>query len=354
MWTILCCAAALGVFLQTTSGQKWDIKKMEECSCANDVIEAFLESVAKSDAESFNGQKLRLTLWQSTNDKCTAHVLDKSPKPGRIEISMLYHASVHNEEQEEGEVQQQELSDNGQEQGGAGLGQEQEGDDIGQEQEGDDIGQQQASEDTEPQEEVDMEQGQTEEYIELQQVDMVEEQTDGDIDPQQEVDMGQEQTDGDIDPQQEVDMGQEQVAEQLLDNLVMEQMKQSMATGQLQQNPDLGQQQEGAGAAQEQPNQSNDSHSETGGEKKDYKAQYTFILDVNTGKLSDSADSATRTQRRRRELMPFDSVSIKMELNVEEPASADGTTSDRIRPLLRKGLADYWLKMTNCLLDVKE
>ncbi|KAG9461136.1 hypothetical protein GDO78_017987, partial [Eleutherodactylus coqui] len=246
-------------------------------SCANDVIEAFLESVAKSDAESFNGQKLRLTLWQSTNDKCTAHVLDKSPKPGRIEISMLYHASVHNEEQEEGEVQQQELSDNGQEQGGAGLGQEQEGDDIGQEQEGDDIGQQQASEDTEPQEEVDMEQGQTEEYIELQQVDMVE-----------------EQTDGDIDPQQEVDMGQEQVAEQLLDNLVMEQMKQSMATGQLQQNPDLGQQQEGAGAAQEQPNQSNDSHSETGGEKKDYKAQYTFILDVNTGKLSDSADSATR------------------------------------------------------------
>ncbi|KAM3910371.1 uncharacterized protein RB166_021027 [Leptodactylus fuscus] len=215
MRNVLYFVAAIGVFLQVTSGQKWDIKKMEQCPCADEVREGFLDSVATYAHEIGNGQALRLRLWQLESDTCTAHVVDKSPKPGEIEISMKFRGSIITEElgQDDGTRQQGEDLDTYSniqaqyERARPGIGTQQEVDN-GQQQEVDN-GQQQ-----------EVDNGQ-----------------------QQEVDNGQ---------QQEVDNGQQQDNEILQDpeldgllkSIVIDQVQQSLNNGQLQQGADIGQDQD--------------------------------------------------------------------------------------------------------------
>ncbi|XP_040292202.1 uncharacterized protein LOC121004131 [Bufo bufo] len=275
MWKIL-YLTVIAVFILVINGQDYDIEKMEKCPCANDVIGAFLESVNKNDLEVDNGQKLKLRLWQQRNDNCTAHVLNKSPKPGQIEISMVYHGSVHTEEQGQGQ-------------------------DVGDQNGGVDIGQQQGVDFGQPQE---MDNGQ-----------------------QQEMDNGQQQ--GAYNGQQEEAYnGQQQGAEntglledkdieQLLANTYLEQLQQSMSL--LQQIMDVGQEQAGVDTEQEQSQLLNGLGN--GSENDDYSAEFIFTVDVNTGKLTDSTRSMTGEKRRKREIMPFETVIISITVKYGEEAT---------------------------------
>ncbi|XP_077107160.1 uncharacterized protein LOC143764926 [Ranitomeya variabilis] len=433
MWKMLYFVTVIGVFLQTINGHQWDIEKLEQCPCENNVIEDFLESVSKNTIEIGNGQKLRLLLWQLSNEDCAVHVQDESPQPGQIEISMAYSGNVHIEEmgesddaedqqtsdeeqqrtidigqqQEFGDIgqqhvdigQQQEVGDIGQQ---VDIGQQQEdGDigqqqmdigqqeedwdigqqqvDIGQQQEDWDIGQQQVDIGQQQevgdigQQQVDIGQQQEDGDIVLQQVDIGQQQEVGDI-GQQQVDIGQEQEDGDIVQQQvpigqqqevgdigqqQMDIGQQQTADDIgsTQDAYIEDMLASIDLEQLQQgieqvhDVDLGQEQTNIG--QEQSELSDGSYLETGGEK-DYSAKFSFIVDVNTGTLSDST-GPIRINRRKRELMPFKTVIINITINNDQkPDSNDGTRNDQIKSLLKKSLKEYWMSMALCLFDVQE
>ncbi|XP_044129590.1 uncharacterized protein LOC122922894 isoform X2 [Bufo gargarizans] len=301
MWKIL-YLTVIGVFILVINGQDYDIEKMEKCPCANDVIGAFLESVNKNDLEVDNGQKLKLRLWKQRNDNCTAHVLNKSPKPGQIEIRMVYHGSVYTEAQGQGQ-------------------------DVGDQNGGVDIGQQQ-----------DMDNGQQQDMDNGQQQDM-------DNGQQQDMDNGQQQGAEDTGLLQDKDI------EQLLANTYLEQLQQSMRL--LEQIMDVGQEQAGVDTEQEQSQLLNGLGN--GSENNDYSAEFIFTVDVNTGKLTDSTGSMTGEKRRKREIMPFETVIISITVKYEKKQHSDvGASNDQIKLLLRNALDDYWLKMTFCLLDVQQ
>ncbi|XP_044129589.1 uncharacterized protein LOC122922894 isoform X1 [Bufo gargarizans] len=333
MWKIL-YLTVIGVFILVINGQDYDIEKMEKCPCANDVIGAFLESVNKNDLEVDNGQKLKLRLWKQRNDNCTAHVLNKSPKPGQIEIRMVYHGSVYTEAQGQGQ-------DVGDQNGGVDIGQQQDMDN----------GQQQDM-DNGPQQ--DMDNGPQQDMDNGQQQDM-------DNGQQQDMDNGQQQ-DMDNGQQQDMDNGQQQGAEdtgllqdkdieQLLANTYLEQLQQSMRL--LEQIMDVGQEQAGVDTEQEQSQLLNGLGN--GSENNDYSAEFIFTVDVNTGKLTDSTGSMTGEKRRKREIMPFETVIISITVKYEKKQHSDvGASNDQIKLLLRNALDDYWLKMTFCLLDVQQ
>ncbi|XP_075697509.1 uncharacterized protein LOC142663091 [Rhinoderma darwinii] len=246
MWKMLYFVTVIGVFLQAINGQDWDIEKMEQCPCANDIIEGFEDSVAKNAIDVGNGQKLRLRLWHLNHDDCTADVLDKSPQPGRIEISMVYRGSV--ELKEQGESEDQYRSDDDDEQQG--------------------------------------------------RVDVGQSQGDIDFGPPQEEDNGQQQEPEDIGLLQGVDIGQ------LLGGVYIEQL---LNIRQEEEELDIG---------QEQSEVSNDSSIGNGGDKKDYSADFSFTVDVNTGKLSESTGPIARVERRKREIMPFETVIIKIAIKL--------------------------------------
>ncbi|XP_073444411.1 uncharacterized protein [Dendrobates tinctorius] len=416
MWKMLYFVTVIGVFLQTINGQRWDIEKLEQCPCANNVIEDFLDSVTKNTLEIGNGQKLRLILRQLSKEDCTVHVQDESPQPGQIEISMVYSGNVHitemgesddaedqrtsdeeqqriiysGQQQEFGDIgqqqvdigQQQEDGDIGQQQMDIGqqeedwdigqqvdIGQQEEDWDIGQQQvdigqqeEDWDIGQQQVDigqqeEDWDiGQQQVDIGQQEEDWDIVQQQVPIRQQQEDGDI-GQQQVSIGQQQEVGDI-GQQQVTIGQQQTAHDIgsMQDKYIEDMLGSIDFEQLQQgieqvhDVDLGQEQTNIG--QEQSELSDDSHLETGSDEH-YSAKYSFIVDVNSGTLSEF--TGPMINRRKRELMPFKTVTINITINNDQKSdSGDGTRNDQIKSLLKKGLKEYWLAMAFCLFDVQE
>ncbi|CAJ0950697.1 unnamed protein product [Ranitomeya imitator] len=150
-----------------------------------------------------------------------------------------------------------------------------------------------------------------------------------------------------------MDIGQQQTADDIgsMQDAYIEDMLGSIDLEQLQQgieqvhDMDLGQEQTNIG--QEQSELSDDSHLETGGDE-DYSAKFSFIVDVNTGQLSDS--TGPMINRRKRELMPFKTVTINITINSDQkPDSDDGTRNDQIKSLLKKGLKEYWLSMAFCL-----
>ncbi|XP_071986487.1 uncharacterized protein [Engystomops pustulosus] len=340
MQKVLYLVTVIGVFLQITdgeisNGQNWDTEIMERCPCDNEIIEDFLESVAQNSADVENGQKLRLRLWQLKTDVCKVNVLDKSPKPGQIEISMMYHGSIQIER--------------------PGEGQDQDGDDDDQPQQG--------MEDYDG----DVQQGNV--YPQYQQG------------PQQGAgDIGPEQYDEDVGPQQDEDTGslQDKDIEEFLGSIDFEQMQQSLGNGQQNQGTDTGKPQQGTDTGkpqqgtdtgkpqqgtdtgkpqqsvaighQQEQEQSGLSQGSSLGNGKDSSAEFTFTIDVNTGNLSYS-----RIKRRRRELMPFETVKINMEIIFEKSSDPDvEKRNDQIKHLLEDGLREYWLAMAFCLLGVEQ
>ncbi|KAG8545381.1 hypothetical protein GDO81_020955, partial [Engystomops pustulosus] len=84
------------------------------------------------------------------------------------------------------------------------------------------------------------------------------------------------------------------------------------------------------------------------GNGKDSSAEFTFTIDVNTGNLSYS-----RIKRRRRELMPFETVKINMEIIFEKSSDPDvEKRNDQIKHLLEDACASYLvgdgLLLTGC------
>ncbi|XP_069835653.1 uncharacterized protein [Dendropsophus ebraccatus] len=371
----------IGVVLQVISGQDSGIEKMKQCPCANEVIEVFLGSVDQNTVNTENGQKLKLRLWQQKKDDCSTNVLDKSPKPGRIEISMAYQGSVDIIAQGEDQYR----SDNDEEQQGSiDIGQQLQDGDIGPQQGSIDIGQQLQDGDIGPQQGVDV--GVQTESADsgLQQgVDVGVQTESADSGLQQGVDVGVQTEAADIGPQQGVDVGVQTEAadsgllqdvdiQQLLGSVDLDEFKQTLEDLQEQlgfdteqdqegedtaeeQGEDIAQEQAGIDSAQRQSVLPNASYLGTEGGDKDYSAVFSFTVDVNTGKLSESVDSRPMSKRRKRDIKPFDTVTIHIKIDFYKKSDSVVTASDEeIKALLRKPLGDYWLAMVFCLLDVKQ
>ncbi|XP_072279792.1 uncharacterized protein [Pyxicephalus adspersus] len=88
----------------------------------------------------------------------------------------------------------------------------------------------------------------------------------------------------------------------------------------------------------------------------DGEMDFTFQLNVNDGKLSDSTEPRKKSNNgikiRKRDLMPFSFVNFNIIIRTDLEAGCD--LRDQTKFLLMKGLKRYWDKMTDCLLDVTE